>query len=147
MLILDTKTGEVREKDIKRPECPFRSITDRKLDLYPDKGEFHVKGKTKTQAEQYVPMIKMIERMLRGEDVELIREMYRPLDLSTVKTEQDLDALMDSIPDDDLDPSDLMNLDLSTETQAEQPIDKASEASSSSGSVASNADDQAETVE
>ena len=68
MLILDEKTGEVADKDISRSNCPFRSITDLKRDLY-HFGEDYEEGSTLTQAEQYVPIIKMIEKMLRGEDV------------------------------------------------------------------------------
>lgn len=77
MLILDEKTGEVADKDISRSSCPFRSITDLKRDLY-HSGEDYEEGTTLTQAEQYVPIIKLIEKMLRGEDVEFIKELMTP---------------------------------------------------------------------
>lgn len=146
MIILDEKSGEILDKDISRSECPFRSITDLKR-KYHSGCEKHVKGKTRTQAEQYVPMIKMIEKMLRGEDVEFIREMLRPLDLSTVKTDQELDAILDGIIPDDIDPADVANLDLSTETRVEQAPQEPSETNSSSGEVANATQAEKEVLE
>ena len=135
MLILDEKTGEVADKDISRPECPFRSITDLKRALYKS-GETYEPGSTLTQAEQYVPIIKMIEKMLRGEDVEFIKELMKPaqpcqLDIDSQEVEDALNGVVSN----DADPADFANLDLSTETRASEPTNKAEQANSSSGEV------------
>lgn len=135
MLILDTKTGEVADKDISRPECPFRSITDLKRKYYKS-GEDYEPNTTLTQAEQYVPIIKMIEKMLRGEDVEFIKELMKPAQAVQLDIDsQEVEDALNGVVSNDADPADFANLDLSTETRASEPTNKAEQANSSSGEV------------
>lgn len=138
MQILDEKSGEVLDKDISRPECPFRSITDLKRKYYKS-GEDYEPDTTLTQAEQYVPIIKMIEKMLHGEDVEFIKELMKPAKsyMPDINSQEVEDALDGVVPN-DADPTDYFGqTDLSTEKQASEAPNKPEQANSSSGEVAS----------
>lgn len=145
MEILNTKTGEVVDKDISRPECPFRSISDLKRKDYSD-GEYYEPGTTMTQAEQYVPIIKMIEKMLAGEDVEFIKELMAPAKptMPDVDDKAVNDALDGVIPN-DADPVDFLGQqDLSTETRASDAPNEQEQANSSSGEVEAEQKDSLE---